>query len=74
MTPECESGFWAGGSRSYLDQIREEEAEKTAEMREALSRETDRERRDAIKAEIKAVRAQFRERIKDARGSLFGHS
>jgi hypothetical protein len=74
MKAGTKSGFWAGGRKTFLDQIRAEEAEAIAELKETLAAESDQERRKAIRADIKKVQVLFRQRIKDVRESLFGLS
>ena len=64
-------GFWASGEGEYLKGLREEETAKLQPLKTALKEETDRQVQAELKAKIRLIRREYKDKRKAARGGLF---
>lgn len=68
------SGFWPGGLVRLQGELAKEEAARLAELETRLRAATQPAQKAEIMARIVKARAEFRQRRKNARASLFARS
>ncbi len=71
MTIFASQGFWSGGPEEYFKALCKEEQKRLQPLRDALAIEPDPETAKDLKKQIKAVKAEFKQKRKAADGGLF---
>ncbi len=64
-------GFWTGGPGEYFKALQKEEQKRLQPLRDALATDPDPEAAKDLKKQIKAVKAEFKQKRKAADGGLF---
>jgi hypothetical protein len=64
-------GFWEEGLSIFRDRLAREERERLAPLKAEIQSTADPRRQDELRAQVAAVRAEFRKRRQAARYSLF---
>ena len=65
------TGFWEPGFSMFTDKLTKEEKSQLGPLQAELKAATDPSRRDELKRDIAAVKAEFKAKRKNARYSLF---
>jgi hypothetical protein len=65
------TGFWEPGFSIFVDELTKEEKMRLAPLQSELKTATDPSRRDELKRDIAAVKAEFKAKRKNARYSVF---
>jgi hypothetical protein len=65
------TGFWEPGFSIFADELTKEEKSRLGPLQAELKAATDPSRRDELKRDIAAVKAEFKAKRKNARYSLF---
>ena len=65
------TAFWEPGFSIFRSELAEEERERLAPLKDELKRTAGPARKGQLKQELAAIRAEFREKRKNARCSLF---
>lgn len=68
------TGFWARGFSLFRDSLTNEERDRLAPLKEQLRKTADAEEKTQLKQAIARVRAEFRQKRKDANHSLFSNT
>jgi len=70
-TSDRRQGFWADGQKSFLDQLRKEEAEILSPLENELKDATSPILKAEIRERIKAVKREYRRKRRASDSSLF---
>jgi len=65
------TGFWEPGCSIFQDELAKEERERLGPLKAELKTTADPLRRDDLRREIAAIKAEFKTKRKNARYSLF---
>ena len=63
--------FWSAGFSIFSNELKKEEKARLVPLRDDLKRTADPARRDELKREMAAIKAEFKTKRKNARYSLF---
>ena len=74
MTKAGTNGFWAWGQQTYVTTLNKEEKEKLAPLVAKLKSEHDLDQKMLLKAEIEAIKKDFKAKRRGAESSLFARS
>ena len=74
MTAAKTNGFQAWGQQTYVNALNKEEKEKLPPLQEKLKAEDDPQRKMSLKAEIDAIRKEFKSKRQKSEHSLFSRS
>lgn len=73
MSPKTNS-FWSGGGSVYLDGLLEEENKALTPLLEKLRTEADPQTKKNLEGQIESIKAEYKQKRKQAKYSLFGKS
>lgn len=67
----CNTRFWKPGFSLFADELRKEEMQRLEELKARMKGDIDPARKEVIKRQIAGVKAEFIQKRKNARDSMF---